>query len=313
MLDRIAATLVGRSKAMLKLRNEIARVGPTPHWLWLIGETGTGKGVAAQLIHEISRPKGAFVELNSVRLRSSLLESTLYGHARGSFTGAYTDMPGRYEQADGGTLFFSEGARTGKKAQGMLLEILDRRGFAPIGKVRTIGPDVRVLFGSSVEPRELIADSDFEEHFYYRLGAIELRIPPLRERLEDIPELLDRIRDSLSGGVNPAVWTRAAIDLLRDYQWPGNVRQLENVVRAVHAWSGHSEVSPGIVADVLATQPAGHRSHASGDARLDEALSANRGIIAMTARAQGTSESTIRRSLRRRGLTPSNFRPASRS
>jgi len=168
------ARLAGTSASMQKLRRTLSILAPKPSWLWIIGETGTGKGLVARIIHELSRRPGRFVELNSERLKSGIVESVLFGHARGSFTGADRDWKGRYEQADRGTLFFSEGGRTRRRAQGLLLELLDRRGFSPAGDERVIRPDVRVLFASSVTPLQLLQSGKLEEHFFYRLGAVEV-------------------------------------------------------------------------------------------------------------------------------------------
>jgi len=294
-------SLIGRSHAMRQVIALARSVAVSPVPAWIVGETGTGKGVLARLIHQASGRSGRFVELNSARLDSDLAASTLYGHVRGAFTGAVSDQAGKPEEAEGGTLFFCEGGRSGHKAQGLMLEALDNNGFTRLGSHKVIRPDFRLLFAVSREPLELLREGVLDEHFFYRIGALVLRLPPLRERSGDIPMLISTFwhqAASTPGPEAPFLRDPAIRALFMDYHWPGNVRQLENVVHAAWICSRGGPVTARLVTDLMREQPDWPVKRAT-DVQIIRATYESLGrSTRATAKHLGCSESTVRRALR---------------
>jgi DNA-binding NtrC family response regulator len=197
------------------------------------GETGTGKEIIANLVHRRSaRAKRPFVTVNCAAFPETLLESELFGHERGAFTGAERRREGRFELADGGTLFLDEVAEMTATAQVKLLRVLQERQFTRLGGSRTIHVDVRIIAATNKDLEQAVRDGSFREDLYYRLNVIRLEIPPLRERREEIPPLVDlflrEARHRTGGG--PEGLATAAMDVLYRHPWPGNVRELKNVI-----------------------------------------------------------------------------------
>lgn len=224
--------VVGESPAMAALKDLVARVAPTDATILIFGETGSGKEVIANTIHAASRRRdGPFVSVDCTVLSPGLLESELFGHVKGSFTGATTSKPGLFEVADEGTLFLDEVASLALETQAKLLRFLETGEFRPVGGVEVRRVDVRVLAATNRDLAHLVSTGQFREDLFYRLNVVPLRIPPLRERASDIPLLVRHFLDGYSrGGASTRRFSPDALRALMDYPWPGNVRELRNLV-----------------------------------------------------------------------------------
>ena len=229
--------LLGRSRAMESLREMIERVARSQAPVHIYGESGTGKELVAHLIHEAgARRDGPFVPVNCGAIPTELMESELFGHKKGSFTGAVADKQGLIQSAEGGTLFLDEIADLPLHMQVKLLRVIQEKTVRAIGESKETGTDVRILSATHRNLGGLVAEGKFREDLYYRVNVIEIRVPPLRERLEDIPQLIESITSRLArqSGTRPLRLTEAAVRALNEYHFPGNVRELENVLeRAV--------------------------------------------------------------------------------
>jgi two-component system response regulator PilR (NtrC family) len=225
--------LLGRSAAMQQLREMIARVARSQAPVHIFGESGTGKELVAQLIHESgARREGSFVPVNCGAIPTELMESELFGHKRGSFTGAVADKKGLIQNAEGGTLFLDEIADLPLHMQVKLLRVVQEKSVRPLGETREESVDVRILSATHKNLADLVAEGRFREDLFYRINVIELRVPPLRERREDIPDLAEVILRRLARRMDteaPAL-DEAALTLLANYAFPGNVRELENIL-----------------------------------------------------------------------------------
>jgi DNA-binding NtrC family response regulator len=231
-IDRV---LIGRSAAMIGLSKQIVRVARSDDLrVFITGETGTGKEVVARLIHEISGRKGQFLALNCAATVESLLESDLFGHEKGAFTGAHTTKKGLWEEAANGTLFLDEITETSPAVQAKLLRVLQEGTIRRVGSNREIKVSARVIAASNRDLEQAVKDGQFRQDIYYRLGQV-LRLPPLRERLEDIPLLVEHFLQRASRQV---VITPEAMEVLCAYDWPGNVRELESVIQQIISSSG---------------------------------------------------------------------------
>jgi DNA-binding NtrC family response regulator len=229
----VSPEMIGSSTVMRTLRERIAQVAPTPETVLITGESGTGKELVARAVHAASRRAAKeFISLNCPVLSAQLMESELFGHERGAFTGAETQRIGRFESADGGTLLLDEISEIDLRLQAKLLRVLQEKSFERVGSSQTIRVDVRVLATTNRDLREEVAAGRFREDLYYRLAVVPLTVPPLRERREDIPELCDFFfaRCASRLGREPCTLEAAARQLVLDYHWPGNVRELENIV-----------------------------------------------------------------------------------
>lgn len=225
--------LLGRSRAMEQLREMIERVARSQAPVHIYGESGTGKELVAHLIHEAGARRDApFVPVNCGAIPNELMESELFGHRKGSFTGAVTDKQGLIQSAEGGTLFLDEIADLPLHMQVKLLRVIQEKSVRPVGDSREMPIDVRILSATHKNLAALVAEGKFREDLFYRVNVIEIRVPPLRERLEDIDELVDSIVTRLGRQMaNRSLrMTDAAVRALREYHFPGNVRELENVL-----------------------------------------------------------------------------------
>ena len=225
--------IVGSSPAMHEVFRMARRVASTRTSVLLVGETGTGKELVARAIHDSSpRSSGPFVRVNCGALSEGLLESELFGHVKGAFTGAISNRTGRFEAAHTGTIFLDEIGSVPMHLQVKLLRVLQEREFERVGDTRTIGVDTRVLAATNIDLFEAIRAGQFREDLYYRLNVVPIRLPPLRERPEDIPELVRHFLHRFSRDAGRAVPLAAPelVDALARYPWPGNVRELENYV-----------------------------------------------------------------------------------
>jgi len=226
--------LVGESAACLALSNQIESAARTDAKVLILGETGSGKELVARLIHARSRRRPhAFVAINCSGIPESLLESELFGHTRGSFTGAYRDKPGIARQADRGTLFIDELGEMSARMQAVVLRFAETGEIQPIGSDRTtVQVDARLIAATHRDLKALVAAGEFRDDLYYRLNVIQIRVAPLRERREDIPRLWDHFIAAASRqhGTTAPTLDANAVRRLQEYDWPGNVRELKNVV-----------------------------------------------------------------------------------
>ncbi|MBI3411134.1 MAG: sigma-54-dependent Fis family transcriptional regulator [Planctomycetes bacterium] len=239
--------LVGTSPAMVSVHRLISTVAPTESTVLILGETGTGKELAARtLFQQSKRPDMPFVPVNCGALSENLVESELFGHRRGSFTGAERDHKGLFEVADGGTLFLDEVGELNKNIQVKLLRFLESGEIRRVGETEPFRCNVRVLCATNRDLRQMIQEDDFREDLYFRINTFEIRLPPMRERRSDIPDLarhllvraarrpLDQVANLLSPD---------AVDTLLEYEWPGNVRELANVMEHAYILSGGGPIT----------------------------------------------------------------------
>jgi two-component system, NtrC family, response regulator PilR len=225
--------LIGSSNAMQQLREMIARVARSQAPVHIFGESGTGKELVARLIHESgARSEGPFVAVNCGAIPTELMESELFGHKRGSFTGAVADKKGLVQSAEGGTLFLDEVADLPLHMQVKLLRVVQEKTVRPVGEAREEIVDVRILSATHKNLAQLVAEGRFREDLFYRINVIEMRVPSLRERPEDIPELAETILRKLGRRmrIDPPALSAQAMQALESYGFPGNVRELENVL-----------------------------------------------------------------------------------
>src|SRR5215212_10135560 len=226
-------TMVGESYAMAKLREQVAMAAPTNGRVLILGENGTGKELVARTIHSISRRRaGPFVEVNCAAIPEELIESELFGHVRGAFTGAVADRRGKFEAAHGGTIFLDEIADLSLKTQAKVLRVLQEQVMEAVGGSTRIRVDARVLAATNKDLTTESRAGRFREDLYFRLNVVPIFVPPLRERPEDIPLLADHFMAMLGReyGRRPKTFEADAVAVLRRYAWPGNVRELRNVV-----------------------------------------------------------------------------------
>ncbi len=238
--------MVGESKEIRSVFDLIDRVAKTSSTVLLYGESGTGKELVARAIHARSaRSDKRFVSINCGALPETLLESELFGHVKGSFTGAVRDKRGLFVVAEGGTFFLDEVSETSTAIQVKLLRVLQEREVVPVGGTKPMKVNVRVIAATNADLDSHIREGKFRADLYYRLNVIPITIPPLRERREDIPRLVEHFLERLSGGAKTV--SDQAVDILRSYEWPGNVRELENIIeRAVILADGHEITSESL-------------------------------------------------------------------
>ncbi|AMK10055.1 MAG: sigma-54-dependent transcriptional regulator [Pseudodesulfovibrio sp.] len=240
-------TLTGESAPIANLREVIGRVAPTESWVLITGANGTGKEIVARSIHnQSSRADKPLVAVNCAAIPEELIESELFGHEKGAFTGAEKAQIGKFELADGSTLFLDEIGDMSLKTQAKILRILQEQAFEHVGGRKTIKVDVRVIAATNKDlPREIKA-GNFREDLYYRLKVFPLELPPLRDRVEDIPLLINDFMDTLvrQHGFKPIAFAPESIDVLSRYPWPGNVRELKNFVERMFIMYAGETVTP---------------------------------------------------------------------
>ncbi|MEW6520441.1 MAG: nif-specific transcriptional activator NifA [Thermodesulfobacteriota bacterium] len=224
--------MIGQSKAMQGIFWSIEKVAPSRATVLLLGESGTGKELVARALHQASTRKDkTFIKVNCAALPENLLESELLGHEKGAFTGAVSAKPGRFELANGGTLFLDEIGELPLALQAKLLRVLQESQFERLGGTATLTVDVRIIAATNVSLEQAVAEGKFRNDLYYRLNVVPLTLPPLRERREDIPLLLDHfLRSSNKRNEKSVKMTKEFLDFLTAYDWPGNVRELQNLV-----------------------------------------------------------------------------------
>jgi two-component system nitrogen regulation response regulator NtrX len=319
-VDRHLA-MVGEGYAMRQLREQVAMAAPTNGRVLIYGENGTGKELVARSVHALSRRRGgAFVEVNCAAIPEELIESELFGHVKGAFTGAVSDRRGKFEAADGGTIFLDEIGDMSLKTQAKVLRVLQEQVMEPVGGTSSIRVDARVLAATNKDLPAEIRAGRFREDLYFRLNVIPIFVPPLRDRQEDIPLLAEFFMVGLAREYGRRVKTidPAAIARLQSYAWPGNVRELRNVIERLMIMVPRDTIASRDLAfletDVLSsaetTEAAGELSSLH-DARdrfereyIIRALSAQQGNISRTAEVLGVERSNLYRKMRAFGIAP---------
>jgi DNA-binding NtrC family response regulator len=307
--------VVARSPKMQEVLATVERVAPTNSTVLLGGESGVGKDLIARAIHEKSRrARGPFLKINSTAIPENLLESELFGYEKGAFTGAAASKPGKFELADKGTLFLDEIGDVPPVTQVKLLRVLQEREFERLGGTRTIKVDVRLVAATNRDLRAALEQGTFREDLYYRLNVVPIDIAPLRERREDIPDLVNLFITRFAGDSGKGVEgiTPEAMQILVNYHWPGNVRELQNIVERACALAKSSVLD---VADIhLDTRPAKTANGASGflpdgmtleqweDEMVQEALRRANGNKSQAARLLGLSRNALRYRLSKIGI-----------
>jgi two-component system nitrogen regulation response regulator NtrX len=312
-------TMVGESYAMAQLREQIAMAAPTNGRVLIFGENGTGKELVARSIHALSRRRnGPFVEVNCAAIPEELIESELFGHLKGAFTGATADRRGKFEMAGGGTLFLDEIGDMTLKTQAKVLRALQEQVVEPVGGTTSVRVDVRVLAATNKDLSAEIRAGRFREDLYFRLNVIPIFVPPLRDREEDIPLLAEHFMAELAReyGRRPKRLDPGAASGLRGYRWPGNVRELRNVIERLMIMVPGDTIS---VADLTFLEGAALSREDGGappteplhEARdrferdyILRALAAHNGNISRTADALGVERSNLYRKMRGFGISP---------
>ncbi|MBN1154414.1 sigma-54-dependent Fis family transcriptional regulator [candidate division KSB1 bacterium] len=229
-------TIIGNSLIMQKLMTTLRSVAPTDHTILIEGESGTGKELVALTLHRFSeRNNGPFIAVNCASLPETLLESELFGHEKGAFTGALRRHKGYIERAHGGTLFIDDIDDLPFRLQVKLIRVLQEREVQPIGGSINIPVDFRVICATKVNLFQMVKEGKFREDLYYRLNIIPITVPPLRDRKEDLPILIDHFIEKYQKGKTPPKLSTRQLDKMMDYDWPGNVRELENVIQRMLA------------------------------------------------------------------------------
>src|SRR5437764_2662722 len=246
--------LIGRSPAMQEIYRTIARLTTADLTVMINGESGTGKELVARALHDYGkRRSGSFVAINMAAIPRELIESELFGHERGAFTGATNRSQGRFEQANGGTLFLDEIGDMPPEAQTRLLRVLQEGEFTSVGGRQPIKANVRIVAATHRDLRQAIRQGLFREDLFYRLNVVPIRLPPLRERVEDIPPLarhfLERARQD---GLPGKTLNQSALDRLKAHRWPGNVRELENLMRRLAALYPEETITAEVIGAELA-------------------------------------------------------------
>ena len=308
--------VVARSPKMQEVLATVERVAPTNATVLLGGESGVGKDLIARAIHEKSRrATGPFLKINSTAIPENLLESELFGYEKGAFTGAVASKPGKFELADKGTLFLDEIGDVPPATQVKLLRVLQEREFERLGGTRTVKVDVRLIAATNKDLREALEQGTFREDLYYRLNVVPIDIAPLRERREDIPDLVNLFvsRCSAESAKSIEGITPDAMRILVNYHWPGNVRELQNIVERACALAKGNVLEPSDIH--LDVRPAKATNGASGflpegmtleqweDEMVQEALRRANGNKSQAARLLGLSRNALRYRLSKIGIS----------
>ncbi len=308
--------IIGESVPMKALRQQIAQIAPTNGRVLIFGESGTGKELVAHALHiHSARAQMPFVEVNCAAIPEELIESELFGHVKGSFTGASEDKTGKFQQAHEGTLFLDEVGDMSLKTQSKVLRVLDEQRFTPVGSNKSAQTDVRVLAATNKNLEDHVTRGTFREDLFYRLNVIPFYVPPLRERTEDIPIIARHFVDEFSQayGRKPKELSPAALDVLLRYSWPGNVRELRNLVERLVIMVPQDKVEPQhLPPEVFRVVP---RTALPPQAKLHEARAAyerefilrkleeNQWNMSRTAKALGVERSHLYRKMKSLGIS----------
>ena len=242
--------MVGQSAPMMEVRDMIEKVAPTNARVLITGENGTGKELVARQLHELSaRRFGPFIEVNCAAIPAELIESQLFGHEKGSFTSAIKQKKGDFELANGGTLFLDEIGDMSLAAQAKVLRALQENKIVRVGGEKEIPVDVRIIAATNKDLRKMIDENTFREDLYHRLSVIVVHVPPLRERKDDIPLLVESFVATIAGGMGKAVpkFAPDALEELKQYQWTGNIRELHNIVERLVILSGSTITKDDVI------------------------------------------------------------------
>lgn len=307
--------MVGESIAMRALRKQIAIVAPSDGRVLISGESGTGKELVARAIHAQSKRSGApFVEINSAAIPEELVESELFGHAKGAFSGATTVKKGKFEIADGASIFLDEIGDMSARVQAKMLRVLEEQRFEPVGSNTPIKVDVRIISATNKRLEDLIENGNFRHDLFYRLNVIPFQVPPLRERLEDVPLLVEHFnqRFSSENGKRPKSFLADAVERLQDHIWPGNVRELKNIIERVIIMSskqkiGADDLELGLTDNKPASSFRFPTFKAATDAYQREfilhKLAQHDGNVTKAAEEMGVDRSHLYRRMRNLGIT----------
>ena len=311
--------MVGESPAMNRLRQEVALAAPTNGRVLILGDSGTGKELVARTIHHTSRRKsGPFVEVNCAAIPEELIESELFGHVRGAFTGAVTDKPGRFEQANGGTIFLDEIADMSLKTQAKVLRVLQEQVMERVGGTQRIKVDVRVLAATNKELPAEIRGGRFREDLYFRLNVIPIFVPSLRDRQQDIPLLAEHFMALVAAadGHRPKRLAPEAAARLQQYAWPGNVRELRNVIERLNIMVGGDTITaqdlgflgrdgaPDVSTPHGPIVPLSEARDQFEKEYILRTLAEQQGNMSRTAEVLGVERSNLYKKLRAFGITP---------
>jgi two-component system nitrogen regulation response regulator NtrX len=309
--------LIGESGVMRELKEQIGVAAPTEGWVLITGENGTGKEVVATGLHLLSRRADfPFVEVNCAAIPEELIESELFGHERGAFTGALQTRRGKFEVADGGTIFLDEIGDMSLMTQAKILRILQEHRFERVGGAETLEVNVRVIAATNKDLEKEMAEGRFREDLYYRLNVIPFHVPALRDRAEDIPLLVDHFlaRFAAESGKSRVSLTPRALERMVAYAWPGNVRELQNIVERLVLMTPRDRIDVDDLPAQIAAPGrekllSGLGSHKLADARaaferefLAQKLRDHGGNISRTAEAVGLARETLSRKLRALGV-----------
>jgi DNA-binding NtrC family response regulator len=255
--DNVPPALLGRSPLMTAVYKQIAHAAAADAPVLIIGESGTGKELVARAIHQHgNRSARPFVAINCGALTETLLESELFGHVKGSFTGAISDTKGVFQTAHTGIVFLDEVGEMSPALQVKLLRVLQEGEVRPVGSSRTVKTDVRIVAATNVDVEKAVAEGKFRQDLYYRLGVVVITIPPLRERRDDIPLLVERFLQAASSKAGKRVeLSQPALDALATYHWPGNVRELENQIERLVVFSRSPTIDLGDLPGTVSPRP----------------------------------------------------------
>jgi two-component system nitrogen regulation response regulator NtrX len=307
--------MVGESVAMRALRKQISIVAPTDGRVLISGESGTGKELVARAIHAQSkRAAGPFVEINSAAIPEELVETELFGHVKGAFSGASRAKKGKFEVADGGTIFLDEIGDMSPRVQAKMLRVLEEQRFDPVGSNSPVTVDVRVISATNRPLDQLLENGNFRPDLFYRLNVIPFQVPPLRERREDIPSLIDHFNRVFSAdyGKRPLHFSDGALERLAQYHWPGNVRELRNLVERLVIVLQKSDVTKddiGVFTAEIERPPGTNRYSSFKQATesyqrdfIRQKLAEAGGSVAKAAEMMGVDRSHLYRRIRNLGI-----------
>ncbi len=313
--------IIGDSIPMKALRQQLALAAPTHGRVLIYGESGTGKELVAHALHRMSlRRDNPFVEVNCAAIPEELIESELFGHVKGSFTGAVEDKVGKFEQADEGTLFLDEIGDMSLRTQSKVLRVIEQQRFSPLGSKKELAVDVRVVAATNKNLDEEIQKGNFREDLFFRLNVIPFFVPPLREHSEDIQELLDFFLQTFASayGRRPKHFSEPALEVLLRYRWPGNVRELRNLVERMVIMVSGDRIERRHLPQTLTNhheRPGSSRGVSGGFSTLHEARAAyerdfilrkldeNQGNVSRTAEVLGLERSHLYRKMKSLGIS----------
>ncbi len=298
--------IVGKSEAIENVKEIIKKVASLNTNVLITGESGSGKELVAQLIHYQSSRPGRFIPINCASIPENLLESELFGYKRGAFTGAVSDKDGVFKLADKGTVFLDEITELPLLLQPKLLRVIETFEYIPLGGTKTEKVDVRIIAATNREIEEEVKKGNFREDLYYRLNVIPIRIPPLRDRIEDIPVLIEYFMNKISTRFNikPKKFDKNALKLLLDYNWPGNVRELENLIERILVLEKEETINTEIIKKYLTKIEQDNKKETSNLSEIEKntilkTLEECKGNITKASKKLGVHPSTLYRKLKK--------------